>query len=68
MKSDIDDRLLKSLPSYAQMWLHKNPSHSGKVLDGVFREALLKALEHAGPAKRVKGPDGHVRLVPTDDT
>ena len=64
---EVDQRLLLFLPFYKKLWLRNNPNHVGEVPDQDFRKALLKALEHAGHAKRVQKADGRLHLVPTDE-
>jgi hypothetical protein len=61
----VDERLLAFLPFYRAMFARKNPSLAGQMSARGAREALLRALETGGHAKRTKGPNGEARLEPT---
>jgi hypothetical protein len=66
-KLEIDERLLVFLPYYKQLFLRNHPGLRAGLTDKIARKALLKALEASGAAKRVRQPDGRVRLEPTED-
>jgi hypothetical protein len=58
----VDERLLAFLPFYQAMLARKNPAFAGPMSARKTREALLRALEAGGHAKRTKGPNGEARL------
>ena len=63
----VDERLLAFLPFYKELFVKQNPRLARRMNDRVAREALLRALEEAGHAKRTIGPDDDVRLEPTEE-
>src|SRR4051794_5195978 len=67
MKTNVDPRLLLFLPHYKKLWQQDNPSLKGRLADQMAADALLKALEQVGHARRVLQPDGSLRWRPTDE-
>jgi hypothetical protein len=65
MKVEVDERLLAFSPFYKKLWLRNNPNHRD-VPDHIIQEALLKAMEQCGYAKRVRDSNGRVHLIATD--
>jgi hypothetical protein len=64
---EVDERLLIFLPYYKQMFIAMNPQMPSLVDDSIAQQALLQALEIGGHARRRRGPDGRVRLEPTEE-
>ena len=67
MTTHVYERLLVFLPFYKNLLLRENPKMKSRLTDALAKECLLKALEGAGHARRVRRPDGKMWLEPTDE-